>query len=410
MPATTPPRAKGATLSDSFRSSWLTPSMAAFALHVLLVQIGVMSGRVNISYRAIELGASALWVGLIGASFSLLPLFFATSIGKAIDHSGARGAFLSGGGFLVAAAILFVCLDAHIWVLMLGSMLIGFGHLLCLLSQHAFMAGTGGTEGMDRRFGHYTALISLGQVVGPGVIVLFSRGQSIPDTIALFWFFAIVAVLSLAATLAVRFEPVPDKAHAASAPPTGSVARMPGVMPAVIAGIAAVCAIDLLVVYLPVLGTAQGITASMVAFMLTLRALASLGARMFIGGFLRLFGRRWLISGSVALTGLGLGALVLPWPLPAMVVSVTLVGVGAGLAVPLTMSWLSGIVPARSRGLALSLRLTGNRLAQLVTPASVGVLAGALSLPAAILVVGGIVVASAVHTHRALASGSGPVA
>src|ERR671929_22913 len=51
--------------------------------------------------------------------------------------------------------------------------------------------------------------------------------------------------------------------------------------------------------------------------------------------------------------------------------------VAAGLAVgePLTMSWLAAMAAAGLRGRAMSLRLTGNRLGQVLIPSTVGLLA-----------------------------------
>ena len=60
----------------------------------------------------------------------------------------------------------------------------------------------------------------------------------------------------------------------------------------------------------------------------------------------------WLLIGLVAATGLGLGA-----------------------GQPLTMSWLAEATPPGLRGRAMSLRLTGNRLGQVLVPSVVGLLA-----------------------------------
>jgi MFS family permease len=56
-------------------------------------------------------------------------------------------------------------------------------------------------------------------------------------------------------------------------------------------------------------------------------------------------------------------------------VLVLLLGLGLGVGQPLTMSWLAELAPAGQRGRALSLRLTGNRLGQVLIPSTVGLLA-----------------------------------
>ena len=375
--------------------------MLAFVLHVLLVQVIVMAGRVTLSYRAIEIGASALWIGLVGAAFSLLPLLLSTAAGRRVDASGARGAFLAGSLCLLLAAGGLVLRGDTVAVLLACSMLLGLGHVLCMLAQHAFMAGTGGTDGMDGRFAHYTAIVSLGQMIGPLFVALFGGAQSIPDTAGLFLFVAGLALANLVASLAIPAERPAPRSRAEPALATTELLRLPGVATSVLAGLVVVCVVDLTVVYMPVLGASARLPAGVVAGLLTFRALVSLISRLAITPAIRLVGRDALIVVSVGMTGAGLAMLGLPLPLEGFVAAMVLVGVGVGLAVPLTMSSLSGIVPPRSRGLALSLRLTGNRLAQFAVPASVGAFAGTISLPVAFVALGVVVVGVAGHTHRA---------
>ncbi len=64
--------------------------------------------RVTTSYRAIELGLSATWIGILTAAFAILPVFFALKVGRAIDRgndvkmiwagTGAAGRRLRGDG------------------------------------------------------------------------------------------------------------------------------------------------------------------------------------------------------------------------------------------------------------------------------------------------------------------------
>ena len=58
-----------------------------------------------------------------------------------------------------------------------------------------------------------------------------------------------------------------------------------------------------------------------------------------------------------------------------MVVVVVLLGLGLGVGQPLTMSWLALSAPPGLRGRAMSLRLTGNRLGQVLIPSAVGAVA-----------------------------------
>ena len=54
---------------------------------------------------------------------------------------------------------------------------------------------------------------------------------------------------------------------------------------------------------------------------------------------------------------------------------VGVIGLGLGAGQPLTMSWLAEATPPGLRGRAMSLRLTGNRLGQVLVPSVAGLLA-----------------------------------
>jgi MFS family permease len=69
-----------------------------------------------------------------------------------------------------------------------------------------------------------------------------------------------------------------------------------------------------------------------------------------------------------------------PLPPLALAAVVVLMGLGLGVGQPLTMAWLAAATPPGLRGRAMSLRLTGNRLGQVVIPSAVGALAAGVVL------------------------------
>ena len=106
-----------------------------------------------------------------------------------------------------------------------------------------------------------------------------------------------------------------------------------------------------------------------------------------------------MLVGSLALSAACTAAVVVPMPLGVLVVVVVALGLGLGVGQPLTMSWLAESTPPGLQGRAMSLRLAGNRLGQVVVPSAAGLLAagsgagGVLALTAASLaVVGGVAV------------------
>ena len=381
----------------------LVLGLAGLALHVLMTQVLIAVIRVTASYRAVELGAAALWIGVIGASYALLQLVLATQAGRAIDRLGPRPPLILGGAGFVAGMAVFVVAGQHIWGLILGSMVIGIAHLLTQLAHQSRIAASNEGGNLDRRFAHYMMLISVGQMIGPMAIVVFGGSQNIPDTASLLALCVVLAAGCLALAFVIPCPPPRPAAATEGRVPAGTVLRLPGVTPAIAACTAVVCTIDLLILYLPLIGAELGVPSATVALMLTLRAVAALAIRAATGPLMRVIGRTWLISGSVALSGIGLAMLGLSaaMPVPAMASASILIGLGAGLALPLTLAWLSNIVPDHVRGLAFALRLSGNRLAQIVVPAVFGAVVGWVTLHAAMVAVGAVILGTAAHAHRA---------
>ena len=72
---------------DGLTRLGITPADLA---HVVVTHIVVLVVRVTISYRTIELGLPAIWLGAISASFAILPIFTALQIGRWRRQAGAR--------------------------------------------------------------------------------------------------------------------------------------------------------------------------------------------------------------------------------------------------------------------------------------------------------------------------------
>src|SRR5439155_17540840 len=84
--------------------------------------------RLTTSYRAVELGLSVVWLGIITAAFTILPLVFAVSVGRFIDRGNdARTAWI--GGALQVAACLGLAASQSLAALLAFTALLGIAHL-----------------------------------------------------------------------------------------------------------------------------------------------------------------------------------------------------------------------------------------------------------------------------------------
>src|SRR5262245_62243611 len=81
--------------------------LAPLLAHVIVTHVAVLVIRVTVSYRTIELGLPAVWLGIISASFAILPIFTALRIGRymARGHA-AHAAWIGSAVTLISAAAL----------------------------------------------------------------------------------------------------------------------------------------------------------------------------------------------------------------------------------------------------------------------------------------------------------------
>jgi MFS family permease len=370
--------------------------LALLLVHSVVTQVVTFVLRPTSAYRALELDVPIAWLGALTASFAVVPLLLAVPSGLATDRFGERRVMLVGAVLMALSGAIFWTERGGAAGLVLGSVVLGTGHLLSVVGQQAAVANTAGPGRFDTAFGYYTFAASLGQAAGPALITVLGGGGALPDTTPIFAAATALGVVLLLCTAFLRM-PVREKASGdAATGGMGTLLRLPGLVRALVISCVVLSAVDITLVYLPALGADRGLAAGFVGLLLTLRAVASMTSRLFLGRLVDAIGRRRLMIVSVALSAVSMAVVAAPLPTVAMAVVVVLLGLGLGVGQPLTMSWLAEVAPPGLRGRAMSLRLTGNRLGQVLIPSAVGLVAagvgaaGVLAATAAALAAVGV--------------------
>jgi MFS family permease len=365
-------------------------------LHSAVTQVITFVLRPTSAYRALELDVPTAWLGALTASFAVVPLVLAVPSGQATDRFGERRVMLVGAVLMALSGAVFATERGGAAGLVVGSVVLGTGHLLSVVGQQAAVANTAGPGRFDTAFGYYTFAASLGQAVGPALITVIGGRGEFPDTTPIFVTATVLGVVLLVCTAFLRM-PVRERARGgAETGGMGTLLRLPGLLRALLISCVVLAAVDITLVYLPALGADRGLAAGFIGLVLTLRAAASMTSRFFLGRLVKLVGRRRLMIVSVALSAVSMAVVAVPMPPVAMAAVVVLLGLGLGVGQPLTMSWLAEVAPAGLRGRAMSLRLTGNRLGQVLIPSAVGLVAagvgaaGVLAATAAALAAVGV--------------------
>jgi predicted MFS family arabinose efflux permease len=374
--------------------------MVPLLLNTAAVQVVISITRVTTSYRAVELALPVVWIGVISAAYSIIPLSLAVWVGRFIDRGHDAVATWIGGALLVVA-----CSGFLLWPSAAGlfvcTALLGLAQLFLIAGQQMVCMRCAAPARFEQSFGNYMVANALGQGLGPYIVGWAGGGGTVPPTRLLFMLSLVTAVLVLIFALAMRPRP-PDEHQqdgAAGEVAVGGLLRTPGLLALIVLGVIAVSSQDLIVVYLPLFGTERGIEVADIGTLLTIRAVASVVSRFLYVRIVAAVGRQRLMIASSLTGALAFVALAIPSPLVVMALATAVIGFSIGLATTLTVTGVVSMFAAGARATANSLRMMGNRLGQMVFPIGAGVVATAAGVGGVFIIIAACLIASAVAVH-----------
>jgi len=360
-----------------------------FLAHATLTQTLILIIRITTSYRAIELGLPVLWLGIIATGFAVVPAVMALQVGRWIDRGNdARATWIG------AALVLVACIGFWLWPrsamhLLAFTVLLGFGHMFAMAGHQMLAVRAGRVRSRESALGYYMVAASVGQGLGPFVVGWLGGAAALPPTERLFTIGLVAAAVSLVVALLIRPDPAKASKHEpGDFVPIRDLLKLRGFPAVMLSSVVTVTALDLLVIYLPALGAERHIDANNIGLLLTARAAASLISRVFYARLIFSIGRMPLTLASMLGSAAGFLVLAIPLALPAMYVVLIMLGFAMGIASTLTLSGVMYLAPPEACGTALTLRMTGNRIGQIVFPALAGIVAAATGVAGILLALG----------------------
>jgi MFS family permease len=387
-------------LADRFRNGPIDYRLLVPLLTgTLLVQVMTAVVRITTSYRAVELGLSIVWLGVIAAAFAIFPIFIAVQVGRFIDRGHDAHTNWLGSALVTIAGAGFVFWPSATGLLVTTAVM-GVGHLMLMASQQMLCVRAAGPGSMERVFGNYMVAGAIGQGIGPYVVGWAGGEATVPPTQLLFGIGLATAVLILAVSLTIR--PGRERRQAETGQdvvPVGTLLWMPGLLPVVVAGVIMISASDIILIYVPLLGAERSIDVRDIGLLLTVRAAASMVARLFYPRMVEASGHWPLMIASTLACAAAFAALAAPLSLPWMYVVMVVMGFSFGLATTLSITIIVDLTTAGARGTANSLRIMGNRIGQFVLPFGAGLVAAATGLAGLLLAMAAAIAAAAAAMH-----------
>ena len=140
-----------------------------------------------------------------------------------------------------------------------------------------------------------------------------------------------------------------------------------------------------MVIFLPLFGQERAIDPAFIGLIISLRAVGSMGSRLILGKVSQHISDRALLLSSTTVSMFACAGMVYTNSAVILGALVFIAGFSSGFGQPLTMALISHRTKADERALAVSARLTGNRLGQFLVPLGSGVIAGAFGSGSAFL-------------------------
>ncbi len=343
---------------------------------------------------ALDLGASPIMVGILVASRQVLPVLLSIHGGVLLDRFGPRNVIMLFGAVGTVATVFFPVLP-FLWVAIILQMIVGFSETTSWIGAQAAVGKT--LEGRAVFAGRMTAAARAGGFLGPWLVgVAWVHWGA-------FGGFLFFACWSMGGVVASSFLPRVTNLTAAPKPGRGS-----DIMPRVsdyreTLRMLALTAIALVIAATFLRQTASGIQASFYAVWLReigltadrIGLLVGIGnvvsalTALSIGPLTRCIADYWLLIVAVAAAIVGITVTPLIEGFVLLAVAMGVRGAGQGLNLPLMMLIAARTVAPRLLGRVTALRVSFNRLGNVVFPVVMGGLAELIGLANAFYTVGG---------------------
>lgn len=362
--------------------------------------VSIAGSRPLIPLYADELGASYAEIGIIVALFSFFPLFLSIQTGKMIDWVGVKGPLIAS-VLLGILSMVILSIFHNLTGVYISQIFAGLAQLVFVLSMQAYSGQFPKSKLREYYITVFSIAVAAGSFAGP----LFSG--FLTDSIGyssafLTLSFVLVGMLPLSLFFSGKKEmsmQVQDKRNEGN---SFELLRIPDLRKAVLVSSVGLLAKDTYIAFFPLLAAENGLSPSTIGLIIALNA----GAGMLIRSLLPWVSQHLKRDVIITISILVSGAMYMLNPLSNHVLWLSILsiilGFCTGICQPLSIFATIITLPKERVAEGLGLRLTFNKLTQIVGPLSLGSLSSAVGMPGIFYVCGAIILMGSFHPDKLL--------
>jgi MFS family permease len=342
--------------------------------HVLIIvfgfQVALNLTRPIMTLYASEMGSSTFEIGILTAAFAFFPLIFAIQAGKIADKIGDRLPVLIG---LIGIAIgmIFPYLFPKMWALYASQFIVGLSNVFIAVSLQNVLGNAANNENRDHYFSMFGMAVASGQLIGPVIGGYISEHYSYSSAFLTAFFIGLAPII-LTSRIPVILKK--ESAKKISIKSSIDLLKEPILRKALISSALVLYSRDIFVAYFPLFAKQYGISNSSIGWIIAIQGLAMIIIRYILPTLSRILGREKVLWTSIIIAGTSF--LLLPFTTHVVILGLLscFMGFGLGCGQPISMTTTYNASPKNRTGEVLGLRLSTNRLSQLIAPVFFGII------------------------------------
>ncbi|MED4227858.1 MFS transporter [Neobacillus cucumis] len=340
--------------------------------------------RPVITLYALHMGSSTFEIGILTATYSFLPLIFAIHAGKIADKVGDRLPILLG-SIGTAMGMIIPYLFASMWSLYVSQLIVGLSNVFLTVSLQNVLGNTATKANRDRYFSIFSMAVAGGALIGPLIGGYISEHLSYTAAFFISIFISFMPVAFSFTIPVVIKKKEQEKINILS---SVGLLNISVLRKALFSSALVLYSKDIFIAYFPLFAKQYHISDSTIGWIISIQALAMMIVRFILPSLTNMFKRDTILCASIIFAGISF--IMIPFTGSAILLGILscIMGFGLGCGQPLSMTTTYNASPKNRTGEVLGLRLSTNRLSQLIAPIFFGLVGNWVGIISVFLISG----------------------